>query len=286
MLALRPRSLAARSQIGRDSVRRERPRQSATARESSFARLPRSHSQPSLEPGQHLSHPTPRPRIRPPAFAPWSRRSAPVCAARPPDPAWMKAPPKRGAQRPMSPSRGRALAPPPPRADIDRLRQALHSACRRLIRKGEWQVYGDASLPLHVDLGCGKGRMLLEMAKLHPERNFLGLKPSRPALLAAALLPLGVRTTCAWPSGACSHGPVSRPCARAMLNAVMLKAVRVHARPKRWQVWKSGNLSWCVPTGGCARRASRIFTTCPDPSTFRCNRCWPGTLGPSTWCPS
>ena len=43
---------------------------------------------------------------------------------------------------------------------------------------GAWQVYGDASLPLHMDMGCGKGRMLLEMAKRHPERNFLGATPS------------------------------------------------------------------------------------------------------------
>ena len=66
-----------------------------------------------------------------------------------------------------------------------------------------WQAYGDGRLPLHLDLGCGKGRMLLEMAKLHPQRNFLGMsrfrgccprrapclqRPWCPCLLASARL--------------------------------------------------------------------------------------------------
>jgi len=35
-------------------------------------------------------------------------------------------------------------------------------------------VYGRQDLPLHIDMGCGKGRMLLELSKMEPERNFLG----------------------------------------------------------------------------------------------------------------
>jgi tRNA (guanine-N7-)-methyltransferase len=30
--------------------------------------------------------------------------------------------------------------------------------------------------PLHVDLGCGEGSFLCEMAKRHPEKNFLGIE--------------------------------------------------------------------------------------------------------------
>jgi len=30
--------------------------------------------------------------------------------------------------------------------------------------------------PLEVDIGCGEGAFLLEMARRHPERNFLGIE--------------------------------------------------------------------------------------------------------------
>jgi tRNA (guanine-N7-)-methyltransferase len=47
------------------------------------------------------------------------------------------------------------------------------------------EVYDDVSRPLHIDMGCGKGRMLLEMAKLEPNRNFLGVE-IREALVVRA----------------------------------------------------------------------------------------------------
>ena len=34
--------------------------------------------------------------------------------------------------------------------------------------------------PLHLDIGCGRGRFLMEMAALHPRRNHLGLEIRRP----------------------------------------------------------------------------------------------------------
>lgn len=46
-------------------------------------------------------------------------------------------------------------------------------------------VYDDVSRPLHIDMGCGKGRMLLEMARLEPDRNFLGVE-IREALVVRA----------------------------------------------------------------------------------------------------
>jgi len=30
--------------------------------------------------------------------------------------------------------------------------------------------------PLHVDLGCGEGSLLCELAERHPEKNFLGIE--------------------------------------------------------------------------------------------------------------
>lgn len=41
-------------------------------------------------------------------------------------------------------------------------------------------VYEDPAAPLHIDLGCGRGRFLLKMAKERPERNFLGLEIREP----------------------------------------------------------------------------------------------------------
>ncbi len=34
--------------------------------------------------------------------------------------------------------------------------------------------------PLHLDLGCARGRFLMDMAALHPQRNQLGLEIRRP----------------------------------------------------------------------------------------------------------
>ena len=44
----------------------------------------------------------------------------------------------------------------------------------RELRKDE--LFADASRPLEVDLGCGDGLFLAQMAKLFPERNFFGVE--------------------------------------------------------------------------------------------------------------
>ena len=41
----------------------------------------------------------------------------------------------------------------------------------------DWsQVYSDLSKPLHIDIGCGWGRFLFQMAQVAPEWNYLGLE--------------------------------------------------------------------------------------------------------------
>jgi tRNA (guanine-N7-)-methyltransferase len=41
----------------------------------------------------------------------------------------------------------------------------------------DWSnIYANLSLPLHLDLGCARGRFLLEMAQIQPEINFLGVE--------------------------------------------------------------------------------------------------------------
>ena len=42
-------------------------------------------------------------------------------------------------------------------------------------RKGKWRECFPAEAPLYVELGCGKGGFVTEMALLHPEINFLAV---------------------------------------------------------------------------------------------------------------
>lgn len=53
-------------------------------------------------------------------------------------------------------------------------------------KKGLWKqkVFGN-SHPLYVEIGCGKGRFLTEMAENHPETNFLGIEKFSSVLLRA-----------------------------------------------------------------------------------------------------
>lgn len=42
------------------------------------------------------------------------------------------------------------------------------------------EIYAIANQPLHLDIGCGRGRFLLEMAQQQPDWNFLGLEIREP----------------------------------------------------------------------------------------------------------
>ena len=46
-------------------------------------------------------------------------------------------------------------------------------------------LFSDPSLPIHLDIGCARGRFLLALAPLQPSRNHLGVEIRR-ALVAAA----------------------------------------------------------------------------------------------------
>jgi tRNA (guanine-N7-)-methyltransferase len=46
-------------------------------------------------------------------------------------------------------------------------------------------IYAQLNQPLHLDIGCGRGRFLLQMAQHHPDRNFLGLE-IRPPIVQEA----------------------------------------------------------------------------------------------------
>ena len=42
------------------------------------------------------------------------------------------------------------------------------------------ELFADPSLPLHLDIGCARGRLLLELARLQPQTNHLGVEIRRP----------------------------------------------------------------------------------------------------------
>lgn len=41
-------------------------------------------------------------------------------------------------------------------------------------------VFSDPSLPLHLDIGCARGRFLLRLAEAEPEHNYLGVEIREP----------------------------------------------------------------------------------------------------------
>ncbi|MCL2933864.1 MAG: tRNA (guanosine(46)-N7)-methyltransferase TrmB [Trichodesmium sp. MAG_R03] len=46
-------------------------------------------------------------------------------------------------------------------------------------------IYADMKKPLHLDIGCARGRFLWQMAQIEPEWNFLGLEIREPLVIEA-----------------------------------------------------------------------------------------------------
>lgn len=51
--------------------------------------------------------------------------------------------------------------------------------------KGRWKEYLDKEKELHIEIGMGKGRFLMEMAALHPDIQYLGIEKYSSVLLRA-----------------------------------------------------------------------------------------------------
>ena len=50
----------------------------------------------------------------------------------------------------------------------------------------EWdKIYSCPDRPLHLDIGCARGKFLLKMAPLYPEMNFLGIEIREPLVIEA-----------------------------------------------------------------------------------------------------
>ena len=47
------------------------------------------------------------------------------------------------------------------------------------------KVFANPELPLHLDLGCGRGRFLLKMAEIESSWNFLGVEIREPLVIEA-----------------------------------------------------------------------------------------------------
>lgn len=51
--------------------------------------------------------------------------------------------------------------------------------------KGNWSSRFEKKQPLHIEIGCGKGRFIIDMAKLHPEINFIGIELQTSVIVSA-----------------------------------------------------------------------------------------------------
>jgi tRNA (guanine-N7-)-methyltransferase len=57
---------------------------------------------------------------------------------------------------------------------------------QRPIEVPQWDsIYSNLSRPLHLDIGCGRGKFLQQLAPLQPDWNFLGLEIREPLTIEA-----------------------------------------------------------------------------------------------------
>lgn len=51
--------------------------------------------------------------------------------------------------------------------------------------KGEWHSFFENENPIHIEVGMGKGRFLMDLAALHPDINYIGIERYTSVLLRA-----------------------------------------------------------------------------------------------------
>ena len=52
-------------------------------------------------------------------------------------------------------------------------------------QRGHWQDCFETAQPLHIEIGMGKGRFIMDMAALHPDINYIGIERYSSVLLRA-----------------------------------------------------------------------------------------------------
>ena len=50
---------------------------------------------------------------------------------------------------------------------------------------GKWNEVFGRTAPLHIEIGMGKGRFLMEMAAIHPDINYIGIEKYSSVLIRA-----------------------------------------------------------------------------------------------------
>ncbi len=70
-----------------------------------------------------------------------------------------------------------------------RIREHVNPLCiefQQPVEIPDWQtIYANCDRPLHLDIGCGRGRFMLKMAAVQPDWNFLGLEIRKPLVTEA-----------------------------------------------------------------------------------------------------
>ncbi len=70
-----------------------------------------------------------------------------------------------------------------------RVRQHVNPLARQYqvpVEPPDWEkVYSQVNQPLHIDIGCGRGRFLWSLAQIEPHWNFLGLEIREPLVIEA-----------------------------------------------------------------------------------------------------
>lgn len=70
-----------------------------------------------------------------------------------------------------------------------RVRQHVNPLCHKYQKPlitPDWNcIYHNLDRPLHLDIGCARGRFLLEMAQIQPQINFLGVEIREPLVTEA-----------------------------------------------------------------------------------------------------
>ncbi len=51
--------------------------------------------------------------------------------------------------------------------------------------KGKWKEFFGNDNPLHIEVGMGKGRFIMDMARLHPDINYVGIEKFSSVLVRA-----------------------------------------------------------------------------------------------------
>ena len=67
---------------------------------------------------------------------------------------------------------------------FERLSQFIVSQPRE--RRGSWSTVFGNDRPIFLEMGCGKGKFLIQQARLHPEHNYIGVEGQERVLLRSA----------------------------------------------------------------------------------------------------